>query len=271
MPESTTSASLKTLFKFPLQGEGWQGRFAAGSGLMLAGMFIPILPLVFVFGYAVRVMRRVIEGEAPTLPAWDDWGSLGADGLRAGLVGLLYLLPGMLVYGGGTALYTGGAVLVQTLMTASQDSGQVMLGMLFLFANIALLMFALCIGTLLWVLGAVPLPLAIAHMVSRDELGAAFRVGEWWCILRANKAAFFVDWVIVAGLGAILYLGYILLYYSVVLCCVVPLLTAPASFYLLLVGAAKFAQSYREATLPSRKPSPARPRLAQSGRARSAG
>jgi hypothetical protein len=51
---------------------------------------------------------------------------------------------------------------------------------------------------------------------------------------------------VVAGLMAMLYLAIMLAYYTIILCCLIPFLLAPTSFYLLLVGAALFGQIYRE-------------------------
>lgn len=244
MSESTTSASLRAVFKFPFQGPGWQGRFAVGSALVLAGWIVPIVPLVFVYGYVVQVMRRAIAGEALDLPVWDDWGRLGADGLRATVVGLVYILPGLIVYLGGIAVYLA-ATLALPLAESAGGDASVLFAFVFLGA-MGILFVSLAAGCLLLVLGAIPAPVAVAHMVAKDRLAAGFRPGEWWRILRANWLGFFISWVIAAGLGAIVYLVLMVAYYSLVLCCLAPLLAAPASYYVTLVSAALFAQSYRE-------------------------
>jgi len=45
---------------------------------------------------------------------------------------------------------------------------------------------------------------------------------------------------------AILYTVLMIAYYTVVLCCFIPFLAAPIGFYLSLIGAALFGQTYRE-------------------------
>jgi hypothetical protein len=51
------------------------------------------------------------------------------------------------------------------------------------------------------------------------------------------------------GLAAILYYALTLAYITVILCFVIPLLMAPAGFYLSLISAALFGQTYRESTI----------------------
>lgn len=244
MSQSQSMASLKDLLRFPFQGPDWQNRFLVGAGLVLAGFFIPIVPLVFVSGYALQVTRRVIEGEAPSLPAWDDWGRLGVDGLRSMVVSLVYLLPGALVYLGGMAVYFGGVTVMPFMLDSSPDASA--LFFFGLMALIAIFMASLALGMVLLALGGVPLPVATAHFVAKDRVGAAFRLREWWPVLRANKLGFFIDWVLLTGLWGIFYLAYLVICYSAILCCLLPFASAPAIFYLMLVGMAKFAQSYRE-------------------------
>ncbi len=243
-----TTSSLKPIFRFPFEGEDWKKRFLVGAGLNLAGMCIPILPTPFVYGYIVEVMRRIIWGGALELPAWDDWGRLGADGLGVTLVGLVCLLPGLLLYLGGTALYMFGSFAMPFIaMFAVTDptATALIFFVAALFAQLAVAFVSMALGSLLLVAGIVPLPVAVAHMAAGEKIAAAWRVRECWRILRANALGFAIDCVILAGLSALLYTVLIVLYYSVVPCLLVPVLTAPAVFYIILVGAARFAQSYR--------------------------
>jgi hypothetical protein len=115
-----------------------------------------------------------------------------------------------------------------------------------MFVGMGILMLSMFLGSLLMFLGALPLPMATAHMLACDKLGAAFRMREWYQLLRANWLGYGISFVIVAGLVAVLYTAIMLLYYSVVLCCIVPFVAAPIGFYLSLVSAATFGQTYRE-------------------------
>ncbi len=247
MSEGITSRSIRSFFRFPFEGPGWQGRLVVGVALTFAGSVIPIVPFIFVGGYVLQVMRQAIEGEDLALPGWDDWGRLGKDGLRGMLVSLVYMLPGVAVWAGGMILYFASSFAFMLPAEAGMEGGEVPSGAPLLFlAGFAILFLSMFAGWALSLLGTVPLPMATAHFVAKDELAAAFRVGEWWLLIRANKLAYLIDWVIVAGLATMGYAACMVAYMSVVMCCVLPLLTAPIGFYMALVGAALFGETYRE-------------------------
>jgi hypothetical protein len=251
MPDTTAITPLKPLFKFPFQGPNWRNNFLIGAALTFAASIVPLVPLIFVYGYALQIMRRAIEGQELELPAWDDWGKLAVDGLRLTLVGLAYLLPGILVFIVGWILYIAGSVALPLLMAAAEEGGEAAVGVLVMFSvfgSLAVLMLSMFLGSLLILLGLVPLPVATAHFAAQDKVAAAFRVREWWPLLRINKLGYFIAWVVIAGLMAIWNFAVAMAYYTLVLCCLVPLLGAPLGFYLLLIGAALFGQVYREST-----------------------
>jgi hypothetical protein len=242
--ESTTT-SLKALIRFPFQDRDWQSRFIIGSGLTLAGFFVPLVPLVFVYGYVLQIVLQAVKGEDLRLPAWDDWGRLATDGLRLLAVGLVYLLPGLLVLICGFVLYFVG-VFATTLPASSQAASTaspvpMLLGMGTLFLSYFK-------GFLLLSGGSILLAVAAPHFAIHDQVAAAFRVRQWWPILWGNKLGYFVAWALFAGVWSILSYVTALAYYSVVLCCFVPIVAAPIGFYVSLVGAAVFGQTYREST-----------------------
>jgi hypothetical protein len=244
MSEAITTRSIRTFFKFPFQGPNWQRRFLIGAGLIFAGFLVPIAPLVFVNGYILRVMRQAIEGEELVLPEWEDWGGLAIDGLRVMLVDLVYLLPGIAVFVGGMILYW---ISFTLLMVAAEGGGDAALqAPLLSMVSIGIMFLSMLVSSVLSLLGGVPLPMATAHFAAQDKVAAAFRVREWWALLRNNKLGYFIAWVIVAGLMAIWYFVGMMAYYTVVLCCLIPFLGAPLGFYLSLVGAALFGHAYRE-------------------------
>lgn len=247
MTDTLTTDSLKRIFKYPFQEPNWRGRFLVGSVLILAGFFVPILPGIFVAGYILQVMRQVIAGQEPSLPPWDDWGKLAVDGLQATIIGFVYFLPAMIVMFGGMGLYFFGTFFPPLLVAGANDPTQMVGGMLAVtFGSMAIMFLSVVLGMLLMLLGAVATPVATAHFVASDQLGAAFRLREWWRILRANKLGYFIAWVIVFGLYTVLNFGTMLLYYTVVLCCLMPIVAAPVLFYVGLVATAIFGQTYRE-------------------------
>jgi hypothetical protein len=262
MAETIATTPLKAVFKFPFQAPDWRNRFLIGAGLTFASFIVPIVPLIFVGGYVLQIMRQAIEGRDLELPAWDDWGKLGVDGLRLMLVGLVYLLPGMLIMFGGIGLYFISSFFLPILLAVAEESGRSALALLlplFFLGSMAIMMVSMLVGGLLYLLGLIFLPAAITHFAAHDKVAAAFRVREWWPLLRANKLGYLIAWVVVAGLMALSYAALIMVYYTLVLCCFIPLLMAPAGFYVSLVSGVLFGQTYREsvAMLAARSQPPA--------------
>ena len=253
MSEETTTTSLKEIFGFPFRGPGWQGRFIVGAALILASylfFFVPLLsivPWIFVAGYAYQIMRRAAMGEDLTLPAWDNWGQMALDGVRGFVVSLVFTLPALVCFVGGMLLYYVLTFAMLIPMGLMDDSGGTVLPFLVLtFGSMAIMFLSMFVGWLLMLLGLIPLPMATAHFIVRDELSAAFRLREVWSLLKANKLGYFIAWVVIFGLGAVLYFVLMLAYSSVVLCAFIPFLIAPISFYVQLVWAALFGRTYRE-------------------------
>ena len=247
MSNETTLSGLKRFFKFPFEGQDWQKRFVIGVALILVSFFIPVIPQIFVFGYIVQVMRLAIEGKPLMLPEWDDWGKLGVDGLRYGVVSLAFMLPGFLVYFGGMGLYMVSAmVLPMSMQMMEHGRGNFAVIPLFFVGSMLIMFLSIFLGMILVLLGAIPLPVALSHFVVKDQVGAAFRFREWWKVLWRNKLSYFIAWVVVGGLFAVLYMGMMLLYSTMIFCILIPVLSAPLLFYLMLVKATVFGETYRE-------------------------
>ena len=248
MSKSISISALKPYFAFPFQDLGWKKQFLVGSLLVFAGFIVPVVPWIFVGGYAVEVMRRAIEGADLGLPDWDDLSKLGADGLKYIGVSTIFMLPAFIVYFGGMALYFVSSFALPVLMESGYGGRGFPVGLFFLlFGGSFVVMFvSMFLGMLLNFAGAIPLPVAIAHFVAEDQFGAAFRFREWWKLLWRNKWGYFIAWVIIGGLFVVLYSIFMFLYFTVVLCFFIPLISAPVIFYLLLVSSAMFGQIYRE-------------------------
>jgi hypothetical protein len=262
MSETLSIDALRPFFRFPFEGEGWQGRFLVGAVLVLAGYFIPILPLIFVAGYALIVMRQTLAGRSPQLPAWDDWGELTTDGLKVMAVNLAYMAPAIVVFLVGMGLYFAGTFYMPFAAATSTDPNDMLLTFpLVMLGSMAVMFLSMALGTLFMFLGAVAIPMATAHFAAEGRLGAAFRLRQWLRILRADKLGYLIAWVVVAGLGAILYFFAMLAYATFILCFLIPFILAPATFYIMLVGSALFGHTYRHsaARLPSEEvlPEPA--------------
>jgi hypothetical protein len=247
MPEESPIAPLKRLLRFPFQEPHWQGQFVIGSALLLASSIIPILPAIFVSGYVLQVMRQALAGQAPSLPKWDEWGTLARDGLSLFAINLVYFLPALIVWIAGMVLYFAGTFYLPFAVTSGADESEMFASFMALtFGSMAVMFLTMALGTLLFVLGAIALPMATAHFAAEGRLRAAFRARQWWPILKTDKLGYFSAWVVVTGLIGILYMGSLVLYSTMILCFLIPLVMAPLGFYLSLVGAALFGETYRE-------------------------
>jgi hypothetical protein len=235
---------LRQVIRYPFQSLDWQSRYWIGVGLFFLGFIIPIVPWLFVAGYFMRVLRNRIQQQELVLPAWDDWGSLALDGLRQMILTLVFLLPGFLVLFGGQVLYFISFFAATFSASAGDPSNPGPI--LAMFGSMGIMFLSLALGMLLMFLGVIPLPMALAHCAAKGSLGAAFRIGEWWRLLRLNAWDYFIAWVVIAGLGMILATALMLVYYTLVLICLVPFLSALIGFYLLLVHGSLFGQVYRD-------------------------
>jgi len=229
-------------FRFPLKGEQVAGRFLIGCALLFASFFVPILPSLFVFGYLVQVMRRATAGETPAMHAWQDWGGLLKDGFRAWVISLVFFLPGLIVLLVGLGTYFA-SFLSFSMVSETESSAAVLLPF---FLGMASLFLGMSVGFLLVLLASIPLPAALAHFAAEDSFAAAFHFRQWWNVIRSNALGFLIAWVVVGGLIWMTYVVGMMAYYTIILACLFPLLSIPASFYGLLVGASLFGDLYAE-------------------------
>lgn len=243
MTKRAVLAPVRSIFRFPFEGPGWQNRYLVGAGLLFLSFIIPIVPAIFVYGYMLQIMRQAIAGKPLALPEWDDWARLGKDGLRVFLVALVFLLPALVVFCASTGLYAAGAL---ALPTAAAGDGELAGAVVsFYLLTFGLFFIGLFASSLLAILGFIPLPMATAHVAAEDSVVAAIRFGEWWPGLRKGALDYFIAWVIFFGLIAAAYLVFIVGYYSIVLCCLLPFVGAPLAFYVMAIGSALFGENYR--------------------------
>jgi hypothetical protein len=202
------------ILTFPFRDATSIKRFLVVAGLSLACFLIPILPGLFVAGYSVRILRRAIQEGKVEMPEWSDETRLLIDGLYSTVIGLVYLLPGILTLIAGFFLYFVSFMLV----IPSADSADTA-SFLTIFIPMAILFLSICLGAGLMFLGAIPYPIALARFADEGRLGAAFQIREIFRSLKKNPAGYFGAWVVCFGLIYILYFIYLISYLSVILCC----------------------------------------------------
>lgn len=82
-------------FTFLTDDPRWWLKMLIGSLFMVASILV--VPVFFVLGYQVAIIRAVAAGDDGGLPEWDDLGRKFKDGAALFLVWLLYSLPMLVV------------------------------------------------------------------------------------------------------------------------------------------------------------------------------
>jgi len=94
---------LEDAIRYPWTGEQRVETLAIGGVLSLLGVFF--LPILFVYGYLVRVIRQVANGDTDAPPVFDEWEELLVDGLVVFGISLVYVLVPSLVLAAGTVVW----------------------------------------------------------------------------------------------------------------------------------------------------------------------
>lgn len=184
-------------FSFVFEDDEWITKVLIAAGILLLGVVLffliipPILAAILLNGYMVQILRRVIRGESPTLPAWDDWGQLFMDGLLVAIIELVYALPIILA-----------GMCIGIPMGVLSENSQEWAGFFGSILGCFNLLWGLFISFLL--------PAAIAFFVRDGELGAAFRFGEIFALVRDNFTTYLVT-VVMAWIASLIgALGFLL-------------------------------------------------------------
>lgn len=262
MTTALSTNDLRKTLNFPFASPNSFTTVLIGSALLFANGFIPFIPGILVYGYFVRLMRNAIQGAPPALPGWTDWEKLAKDGLRSFAVACVYMGPGFVVLVGGWftyfALMIGGPMLMEFSPRATSLPVLRLLPLM-MMGSMVVMLGSMFLGSFLMVLGALPLPVALAHFIARDQVRAAFDLRTLAKIVRADPWGYLLSWVIVVGLLGVMYVAFLLFYFTIVFCFVGYLLIIPLGFYCLAVGATLFGNYYREGMPPPQAPAAATP------------
>ncbi|WP_277541464.1 DUF4013 domain-containing protein [Haloarcula laminariae] len=149
--------------EYPWRGEQHVETIVIGGVLTLLGiLFIPVL---FVNGYHVRVIRRVSAGETEAPPVFDDWGDLLVDGLVTLLIGFAYMLVPLVLF-----LVSWFAIFIPVAGSGVGGSAGDVFAVLGVVAVLAFMLVAFLVGLAALYL----LPAAVAAYAVTGEVGSAF-------------------------------------------------------------------------------------------------
>jgi hypothetical protein len=161
-------------FSFPFEDPDWLKKIALAGLITL----IPILGQFFLIGWMLEVTRRVIKNDPTPLPDLDFGQNLG-NGFKAWVVGLVYSLP--------MFIFVVPIIAVSAIAPASGMDEETM----------ATLMIAVscCCGGLMFLYGILMgfmLPAAYGKFLEAGQLGAAFKFGEVFAMVKAAPVAFLI-------------------------------------------------------------------------------
>jgi hypothetical protein len=187
----------------------------------------------------------VVEKSRPELPEWDDLGGIFRDGWRPLAVILTYMLPIIIIFSVVWLVAFLPMMAVSSSWSGygdqSMDPGEFVVFMLSNLAAVAGFTFAGLISLLLTIV----LPAAAVHSVVKEKYSAAFHFKAWWPVFAANFGGFLVAFALSIGLNLVFGLISMFLFFTIILCCLLPFLTYGFQAYFYVAYAALCAEAYR--------------------------
>ncbi|MBI5842658.1 MAG: DUF4013 domain-containing protein [Chloroflexi bacterium] len=233
---------LQPILLFPVRDAFARKQFLFASLVMLAGMIIPILPMLVLMGYGARIMRQIIdEDKGPAMLEWQgsDWGELLKEGARIFAVRLVYILPILLFMGCGF-IFIFASPFFFTPTSNGDVSAFAPLGGISMFVGFGIFMLA----TLLSLPLGIILGAAEAHTVTKQSFQAGLQVREWWPIFRNGIGTFLLAYAFTMVVSMIFSIVMQIAMITIVLICILPFLMVGFSAYMMLVMNALFAKAY---------------------------
>ncbi|GGN89795.1 DUF4013 domain-containing protein [Haloarcula pellucida] len=177
--------------RFPWNGEKKVETLLVGGVLSLLGFLF--VPLLFVYGYLVRVVRQVAAGNTEAPPVFDEWGDLLVDGVVAFVISLVYLLVPVIAIAVAAFLFLVPVTIVEGgtgPRTGLLAAGGVLVALLVLSVTLVLLLAALYL-----------LPAGVAAYARTGRFGAAFSPGDLRSV--AGDRRYAIGWLVFVAIGVL--------------------------------------------------------------------
>jgi hypothetical protein len=160
-------------FSFPFEDQEWFKKVAILALISL----IPIVGPFVSLGWGVEITRRVIRKDPTPLPAFENFGGMLVDGLKVAVIIFVYMLPIILVQACNQGITFG----LPSLIDDYDTVGTITMVTLVCFGCLSLL-YAILMGFML--------PAAIGNFAASDQMGAAFKFGKVFGLVRAAPIAY---------------------------------------------------------------------------------
>jgi len=228
---------LNQIFTFPLKDAEARRHFLIGSLVSLAALIIPILPFLFLYGYAVRIARQIMNNESPHMVAWDDWSGMLRDGAKLFGIRIIYSIPILII---AAPLFIISIIMPIFMANASSSELDALLSifMLIIFGT-------MCVLIPISIPLAVIIPAAEIYMVDKGEFAAGFRIREWWAIFRANITGFIAAFAIYFLSAMIMGFAIQIIGATLIFACLMPFLLPAITLYISLIMYTTIAQAYK--------------------------
>ncbi|HEX7556867.1 MAG TPA: DUF4013 domain-containing protein [Leptolinea sp.] len=210
-------------FSFPFQDQAWLKKIAIAGLITL----IPIVGWLYLLGWGLEITRQIIHKEPVIIPE-TDFGKFLTRGFKAWVVGIVYAIPSFI-------LQIPAQLTNVMAQSASNDNGNGVV-----FGGLAVVTICMSILNVIYSLILVfVLPAAYGNfMAKNEEIGAGFRFGEIFGMLKKAPLAYLLVWVgsiiagVISGLGLI--------------ACIIGIIFTLA--YSVLIMSHFYGQAYLEAT-----------------------
>lgn len=180
---------------FVLSDDRWLKKLLVGTVFIFFSFLI--IPLFFIFGYMLVIVRNVMDDLDYPLPEWDNWGKLFKEGFALFLVGFVYTLPLWLLTCCSLLFIIPGASMEGDISDAILGLGIVALGGL------------ICLMLILITAYALISPAIMIQYARKGEISACFRLNEIIAITRDNISDVLLTLVVLVGLSMVLSLAFI--------------------------------------------------------------
>ena len=228
---------LTQILLFPVKDSEARKNFLIGCAVALVGLVIPIIPYLFIVGYAAAIARQIFNEESPRMTNWNNWGKLFENGAKMFGVRIVYSLPFLILV--LPMVFTGIAMPIVANNVNGSEVGTVIV----IFGLVLLSL--VCLIMLLSLPLALIIPAAEMHVVNKNEFAAGFRFREWWGILRANLGGFIVAFAISYAISLLLGTVIQILVATLILACLLPFFVPALTMYSTLVMYTMVAQAYK--------------------------
>lgn len=174
-------------------------------GIAALVFLIPLAGPIAVLGWSLTVTKRLIEGQTTDLlPGWDNFGDHLSTGFKAFIVGFAYSLP-ITVFSSCTNILP---ILAETMNGDAYETMMMITGIVSICLSCVMIIYSIFLGMVL--------PAAYAKVVVSGEIGAGFRFGEIFGLVKAAPGAYVMVLIGSIAAGFLASLGLIACFIGVV-------------------------------------------------------